>query len=38
MVQGLCYIQVDAITDLKLGDSYTDTYKYKPMTSLLARW
>ena len=38
MIQVLWYCQVDAINNVKLGDSDRDTYKYKPMTSLLARW
>ena len=38
MIQGLWDRQVNAIIDVKLGETDTDTYKYKPMTSLLARW
>ena len=38
MIRGLWDHQVDAINDVKLGDSDVDTYTYKPMTSLLARW
>ena len=38
MVRGLWYCQVDAITDVKLGYADADTYKYEPMTVLLARW
>ena len=38
MIEGLWDRQVDAIIDVKLGDSDTDTYKYKPMISLLVRW
>ena len=38
MIRGLWDCQVDAIIDVKLGDSDADTYKYKPMTSLLSRW
>ena len=30
--------QVESIVDVKLGDSGADSYKYKPMTALLARW
>ena len=38
MIQGLWVSQVDSIIDFNLGDADADTYKYKPMTSLLARW
>ena len=38
MIQGLWVCQVDAIVEVKLGDADADTYKYDPMTSLLARW
>ena len=38
MIRGLWDFQFDAIIDVKLGDSDADTYKYKPMTSLLVRW
>ena len=38
MVRGLLDFQVDAIIDVKLGDANVDTYKYEPMTALLARW
>ena len=38
MVRGLWDCQVNAIIDVKLGDDDADTYKYEPMTSLLARW
>ena len=38
MIRGLWDCQVDAIIDIKLGDAEADTYKYEPMTSLLARW
>ena len=38
MIRGLWDRQVDAIIDVKLGDADVDTYKYKPMTSLLAGW
>ena len=38
MIQGLWGCQVDAITDVKLGDADANTYKYDPMTSPLARW
>ena len=37
MIQGLWDSQVDAIIDVKLGGSDADTYKYKPIKSLLAR-
>ena len=38
MVQGLWDRQVNAIIDVKLGDSDAYTYKYDPITSLLSRW
>ena len=38
MIRGLWDRQVDANIEVKLGDADTDTYKYEPMTSLLARW
>ena len=38
MIQGLWDCQANAIIDSKLSDADADTYKYKPMTSLLARW
>ena len=38
MVQGLWDSQVDNIFEVKIGDADADTYKYEPMTSLLARW
>ena len=38
MIRCLWYCQVDDIIDVKLGDSDTDSYKYEPMTRLLARW
>ena len=38
MIQGLWDRQVNVIIDARLGDAGADTYKYKPMTSLLARW
>ena len=38
MIRGLWYIQVDAIIDVKLEDADADRYRYKPMTSLLAKW
>ena len=38
MIRGLWGIQVDAIVYFKLVDAVADTYKYNPMTSLLARW
>ena len=38
MVQVLWDIQVNAIIDIKLGDTDTDTYKYEPITALLVRW
>ena len=38
MVRGLWDRQVDATIDVKIGDDDADTYKYEPMTALLARW
>ena len=38
MIRGLWDSQVGAIIDVKLGDADADTYKYDPMTPLLARW
>ena len=39
MIPGLWDRQVDAIIDVKLGDGDdADTYKYEPMTALLAWW
>ena len=38
MVRVLWDIQVDDIIDVKLGNADADTYKYDPMTYLLARW
>ena len=38
MIRGLWDRQVDAIIDVKLGDADGDTYKYNPMTALLAMW
>ena len=38
MVQGLWDRQVDAIIDIKLGYADTNSYKYEPMETLLARW
>ena len=37
MIQDLWDRQVDAIIDVKLGENDADTYKYEPMSSLLAR-
>ena len=37
-IQGFWDSQFDDIIDVELGDADADTYKYKPMTSLLARW
>ena len=30
--------QVEAIIDIKLSDAESDSYKYEPMSALLARW
>ena len=38
IIQGLWDRQVDAITEVKLGEADADTYKYEPITSLLVRW
>ena len=38
MVQGLWDLQVDAIIAVKLDEADADSYKYEPMTALLARW
>ena len=38
MIQCLWDLQVDAIIYVKLGNTDADTYKYDPMTALLARW
>ena len=38
MVQNLWDLQVNAIINIKFGDTDTDTYRYEPMTSLLAGW
>ena len=38
MVRGLWVRQVDAISDVRLGDADAYSYKYEPMTVLLARW
>ena len=38
IIKDLWDCQVNAIIDVKHGDADTDMYKYKPMTSLLARW
>ena len=38
MIQGLWYRQADAIIDVKLGESDTDSYKYEPMAAILDWW
>ena len=38
MVLVLWVHKFNAIIDVKIGDADTDTYKYEPMTALLARW
>ena len=38
IIRDLWDFQVNAIIDIKLGDADADTYKYDPITSLLARW
>ena len=37
-IQGLWSCQVGAIIDVEIDDADADTYRYEPMTSLLARW
>ena len=32
------HLQVEAIIDVKLGDADADSYKYEPMSALLALW
>ena len=38
MVCGLWDSQFDSIIDFNIGDADADTYKYAPMSLLLARW
>ena len=38
MVRGLWDCQVDAIIDVKLGDTGSDSYMYEPTAALLAQW
>ena len=38
VVQGLWDLQIDAIIVAKFWNADADTYKYGPMTALLARW
>ena len=38
MIQCLWDCQVYAIIEINLGNTDVDTYKYEPMTPLLARW
>ena len=38
IVQGLWDCQFDAIIDVRNGDADADSYKYEPVTALLARW
>ena len=38
MVRGLWDCQFYTIIDIKLGDADTYSYKYEPMTAILARW
>ena len=38
MIQGLWDLQVKSIIEFKLGDTEADSYKYEPMSALLARW
>ena len=38
MIQGLYYLQADAIIDVKLGDADVNSYIYEPMAALLDQW
>ena len=38
IIRGLWDRQTDAIINVKLGDSDTDTYKFEPMETLLDFW
>ena len=38
MIQGLWDRKVEAIINVKLGNSDMDSYKYEPMAALLDRW
>ena len=38
MIRGFWDRQAEAIIDVKLGDADADSYKYEPMTALLAQW
>ena len=38
MIQGLWYLQVEAIIDVKLGGAGADSYYYEPTAALLAWW
>ena len=38
MVRGLWGFQVDAIINVKLGDTDAASYKYEPMEVFLVRW
>ena len=38
VIQGLLDRQAEAIIDVKLGDSDSDSYKYEPMAALLDWW
>ena len=38
MIRCLWDFQVEAIIDVKLGDSELDSYKYEPMAVLLTQW
>ena len=38
MIQGLWDHKFEAIIDVKIGDSDTDSYWYKPTAALLDRW
>ena len=38
MIRGLWDRQADAIIDVKLGNADADSYKYEPITALLAWW
>ena len=38
LIQGSCYRHTDAITNVKHGDAYVDTYRFEPMAVVLSQW
>ena len=38
VVWGLWDRQVDAIIEVKRGDTDTDSYKYEPVVAIVVRW